>query len=62
MKIYGLKKEEIEEAVKSGEVSVAVYGLGKIGLPLAAIFASKGARVIGVDINENVVNLSLIHI
>ena len=56
MKIYGLKKEEIEEAVKSGEVSVAVYGLGKIGLPLAAIFASKGARVIGVDINENVVN------
>jgi nucleotide sugar dehydrogenase len=34
---------------------VAVVGLGKIGLPLAALYAGKGADVIGCDINEAVV-------
>ena len=35
--------------------SVAVVGLGKIGLPLAAQFASKGLRVIGCDVLPDVV-------
>ncbi|MGE3983455.1 MAG: nucleotide sugar dehydrogenase [Dehalococcoidia bacterium] len=34
---------------------VAVVGLGKIGLPLAAQYASKGATVIGCDVNAAVV-------
>lgn len=34
---------------------VCVVGLGKIGLPLAAQFASKGARVYGADILTDVV-------
>jgi nucleotide sugar dehydrogenase len=37
------------------EYTVAVVGLGKIGLPLAAQFASCGLRVIGCDISEDVV-------
>jgi nucleotide sugar dehydrogenase len=36
--------------------TVAVVGLGKIGLPLAALFAGKGASVIGCDINPEVVD------
>jgi nucleotide sugar dehydrogenase len=35
--------------------AVAVVGLGKIGLPLAAQFAAKGMDVIGCDINPEVV-------
>jgi nucleotide sugar dehydrogenase len=35
--------------------TVAVVGLGKIGLPLAVQYASKGRRVIGCDINAGVV-------
>lgn len=35
--------------------TVAVIGLGKVGLPLAVQYASHGARVIGCDINESVV-------
>ena len=31
--------------------SVAVIGLGYIGLPTAAVLASSGAEVVGVDIN-----------
>ncbi len=34
---------------------VAVVGLGKIGLPLAAQFAGKGAEVTGCDLDEAVV-------
>ncbi|HKW58983.1 MAG TPA: nucleotide sugar dehydrogenase, partial [Candidatus Dormibacteraeota bacterium] len=35
--------------------TVAVVGLGKIGLPLAAHFASKGMRVVGCDVLPDVV-------
>jgi nucleotide sugar dehydrogenase len=37
-------------------LSIAVVGLGKIGLPLAAQYASKGHTVIGCDINPMVVS------
>lgn len=36
--------------------TVAVVGLGKVGLPLAVQYASKGAKVIGCDINPWVVD------
>lgn len=36
--------------------SVCVIGLGYIGLPTASFLANKGHTVIGVDINEDVVN------
>lgn len=35
--------------------TISVIGLGYIGLPTAAIFASRRKRVIGVDVNERVV-------
>jgi UDP-N-acetyl-D-mannosaminuronic acid dehydrogenase len=35
--------------------TVCVVGLGYIGLPTAATFASRGIEVIGVDINPRVV-------
>jgi UDP-N-acetyl-D-mannosaminuronic acid dehydrogenase len=36
--------------------NVVVVGLGYIGLPTAAVIASRGMQVIGVDVNERVVN------
>lgn len=35
--------------------TVAVVGLGKIGLTMAAIYASNGFRVIGADVNPAVI-------
>jgi len=35
---------------------IAVYGLGHIGLPTAALFANGGLYVIGVDINKEIVD------
>ncbi|PRY55862.1 nucleotide sugar dehydrogenase [Knoellia remsis] len=36
-------------------MKIAVVALGKIGLPLAVQFASKGHDVVGVDVNEDLV-------
>jgi nucleotide sugar dehydrogenase len=38
-------------------VKIAVIALGKIGLPLAVQFASKGHEVVGVDVNASTVDL-----
>lgn len=38
-------------------MKIAVIALGKIGLPLAVQFASKGNDVVGVDVNPSVVDL-----
>ncbi|GEL95166.1 nucleotide sugar dehydrogenase [Cellulomonas composti] len=38
-------------------MKIAVVALGKIGLPLAVQFASKGHDVVGVDVNPTVVDL-----
>jgi len=45
--------------------AISVIGLGYIGLPTAAMFASKGKKVIGVDVNQHAVdtiNSGKIHI
>jgi len=43
------------EAFTSGDVPVAVYGLGKMGLPLAAVYADVSTNVVGVDVDPAVV-------
>jgi len=51
--------------LKAGFNTISVIGLGYIGLPTAAIIASRGVDVIGVDVNESVVetiNRGEIHI
>lgn len=55
--LYGSTATEAaqRDAFKNGEVPVAVYGLGKMGLPLAAVFADVTGNTIGVDIDERVV-------
>ncbi len=35
--------------------SVSVFGIGKLGLPLAACLANKGYQVVGVDLNQSVI-------
>jgi UDP-N-acetyl-D-mannosaminuronic acid dehydrogenase len=55
--LYGTSASVAEQrrAFSSGAVPVTVYGLGKMGLPLAAVFAEATGNVTGVDIDESVV-------
>jgi len=55
--LYGSNLNTVERraAITRGRIPVAVYGLGKMGLPLAAVYADVTGNTIGVDIDESVV-------
>lgn len=55
MKLYDNESSRQRDALTSRKVPVAVYGLGKMGLPLAAVYADVTGNVTGVDIDETVV-------
>jgi nucleotide sugar dehydrogenase len=56
MKIFGIRnKKDIKKLISNHQVQVAVYGLGKMGLPLACVMAERGFQVTGVDINVETV-------
>ena len=48
-------RDPMLEHFRSGDVTMGVVGLGYVGLPLAAIVAEAGIRVLGFDIDESVV-------
>lgn len=49
------KADEAKVLFTDRKVTICTVGLGRIGLPTAAMFAASGATVIGVDIDPNVV-------
>ncbi|WP_123533280.1 nucleotide sugar dehydrogenase [Halosimplex salinum] len=55
-RLHGAEAPEATQrrAFTGGSVPVAVYGLGKMGLPLAAVYAAVSGNVTGVDIDEDV--------
>ena len=57
-KLYGSDASAADqrEAFTGGDVPVAVYGLGKMGLPLAAVYAETTGNVIGGDVNDEVID------
>lgn len=55
--MYNSEASETEriEAFTSGEIPVAIYALGKMGLPLAGIYADVCSNVTGVDVDPDIV-------
>lgn len=56
--LYGAEATAAEQrdALTGGDVPVAVYGLGKMGLPLAAAFADITGNVVGAYVDPDVVD------
>ena len=48
-------REELIAKIREKEAKIAVVGLGHVGLPTAAIFASAGFQVVGADLNPEIV-------
>lgn len=46
----------LRERIASGRMTVGIYGLGYVGLPLALRFCEVGTKVIGFDIDSDKVN------
>lgn len=42
----------LKEKIIQQKVVIGIIGLGRVGLPLAVVFANKGLKVIGIDNNE----------
>ncbi|SEP22463.1 UDP-N-acetyl-D-mannosaminuronic acid dehydrogenase [Halogranum amylolyticum] len=55
--LYGSEAsaDDQQTAFTNGEVPVAVYGLGKMGLPLASVYAEVTGNVTGADVDPDVV-------
>ena len=49
-------KERLIDKIKRKKAKIAVMGLGYVGLPTATILAKSGFQVVGIDINESIVN------
>jgi nucleotide sugar dehydrogenase len=56
-KIMQLNEFELIESIQSGNISICVIGIGRIGLPTALSFANSGLSTIGVDINSKLVEM-----
>jgi len=52
-----LSPERVKTLLRARRLTVCVVGLGRIGLPTAAVFAKAGAKVLGADIDPDVVSL-----
>jgi UDP-N-acetyl-D-mannosaminuronic acid dehydrogenase len=52
----GEKLDALKLKIENREAVIGVVGVGYIGLPTAAIFASEGFQVIGVDLDERKVS------
>jgi nucleotide sugar dehydrogenase len=51
----GLRQDvEVVKKIRNGELRIAIYGLGHVGAPLAAVWLRAGAFVIGVDKSRKV--------
>src|SRR2546422_2811741 len=45
---------EVAKKIKSGDLKIAIYGLGHVGSPMASVWLRAGAHVIGVDKSPSV--------
>ena len=51
-----LNKKSLLNYIKTGKKIISVYGLGNVGGPIAAAWLRKDAKIIGVDISQNLLD------
>lgn len=55
--MFSLAPSDVLKLLKLSKLRAAVVGIGRMGLPMACVLAEAGFSVIGVDVNEKVVDL-----
>lgn len=55
--LLAMKADDIDSSLKDGSITVCVVGIGRIGLPTALSFAKAGLTIVGLDINEKLVEM-----
>lgn len=57
MKFFAMNSDDATKALANRDLTIAVFGMGKMGLPIAVTFLEAGYSVVGVDINKELVDL-----
>src|SRR5437762_13909117 len=52
-----LTEQRREASLARAAKKISVFGLGYVGLPVSAVFASRGFEVTGVDVQASIVNV-----
>nr|MDO8099446.1 nucleotide sugar dehydrogenase [Candidatus Njordarchaeota archaeon] len=55
MDILHSSSESLKSGLREGKITIAVYGLGHVGLAISAVWLRAGGKVIGVDVKEEVI-------
>ncbi|MCG3224831.1 MAG: nucleotide sugar dehydrogenase [Candidatus Heimdallarchaeota archaeon] len=56
MKYFLSSQEEVQQKLTNKQLKVAVIGQGKMGLPISVILLDAGYTVVGIDINQELVD------
>ena len=56
-KIMQLNERELVQSIQSGNISICIIGIGRIGLPTALSFANSGLPTVGVDIDSKLIEM-----
>ena len=57
MNLLKSTRDEVLKELENGNLNACVIGLGRVGLPTAAVLADSGVNVIGADISSETVNI-----
>ena len=57
MNLLSMDDDQLTTSLRSRGLIVGVYGLGWMGLPTACLFLEAGAKVLGADVDDRVVEL-----
>lgn len=55
MPVMNFSPEDIPQKLKDGTIKIAIFGLGRIGLPTALQFAASDITVYGVDVQSSII-------
>ena len=54
-----INDDSIKRKILNGSYKIAIYGLGHVGAPIAAVWLRSGATVIGIDKSKDVISNAL---
>ena len=52
-----MSNQDILSKIDNKEVNIAIFGLGRVGLPLATVFSNCGVKIFGIENNSEKLNL-----
>ncbi|MCE7742408.1 MAG: nucleotide sugar dehydrogenase [Candidatus Heimdallarchaeota archaeon] len=55
MKYFEMNNDSAVQSIRNRSLTIAVFGQGQIGLPISVVFLNAGYKVVGVDIDGNLV-------